>query len=273
MSRIQADDGFLGDIVQAHRSLTSTLLRLNHGLVDIISKFLSSGKDGRDVDYRSFTRLSDASRAEAVGALGDLYQRLSQSSINLRRPVVHSSDRHGRVLKEAGSNYKHAKKGRTRPEMPRKQSSGKDYPNGALILSKNGSLAEIVPGKSRSSSVSEPAALIVASRRRSPQSPIPSSPPVPAVELPQVQQAQNARRLPTRRDAPRQSFYSFASDSTKLGEIPQHLWAQPWDPHIEEDSTHHWMNTAPIEPDTRREKKGKGLWALFKRNGGVPVAA
>ncbi|KAL1632996.1 hypothetical protein SLS58_011253 [Diplodia intermedia] len=73
-----------GDAI-AHASLTEVLLKLNSGLVAIIGAFLTPGKSDHHPDYKSLTSLSDTSRAEAVDALGQLYQRLSQSQLVLDR--------------------------------------------------------------------------------------------------------------------------------------------------------------------------------------------
>ncbi|KAB2580966.1 hypothetical protein DBV05_g404 [Lasiodiplodia theobromae] len=73
-----------GDAI-AHASLTEVLLKLNSGLVAIIGAFLSPGKNDHHPDYKSLTSLSDTSRAEAIDALGQLYQRLSQSQLVLDR--------------------------------------------------------------------------------------------------------------------------------------------------------------------------------------------
>lgn len=73
-----------GDAI-AHASLTEVLLKLNSGLVAIIGAFLTHGKNDHHPDYKSLTNLSDASRAEAIDALGQLYQRLSQSQLVLDR--------------------------------------------------------------------------------------------------------------------------------------------------------------------------------------------
>ncbi|KAL1623985.1 hypothetical protein SLS56_008037 [Neofusicoccum ribis] len=73
-----------GDAI-AHASLTEVLLKLNSGLVAIIGAFLAHGKDDHHPDYRSLANLSDSSRSEAIDALGQLYQRLSQSQLVLDR--------------------------------------------------------------------------------------------------------------------------------------------------------------------------------------------
>lgn len=68
----------------AHASLAETLIKLNTGLVGIIATFLnhdhSRGKGHLDLDYKSLTSLSDASRKEALQSMTQLYQRLSSHS-------------------------------------------------------------------------------------------------------------------------------------------------------------------------------------------------
>ncbi|RYO56309.1 hypothetical protein AA0116_g9138 [Alternaria tenuissima] len=76
-----------GDSI-AHASLAEILIKLNTGLVAIIAAFLNhdghkSGKGHLDLDYKSLTHLSDASRREALQSLAQLYQRLSQSQLQL----------------------------------------------------------------------------------------------------------------------------------------------------------------------------------------------
>ncbi|KAI9817740.1 MAG: hypothetical protein M1827_000859 [Pycnora praestabilis] len=72
-----------GDVV-AQASLADTLLKLNTGLVNIISSFLSSDRDAVQLDLRSLTSLSESSRADTINTLGQLSRRLSQSSVILR---------------------------------------------------------------------------------------------------------------------------------------------------------------------------------------------
>ncbi|EOA89684.1 hypothetical protein ACJQWK_02599 [Exserohilum turcicum] len=76
-----------GDAI-AHASLAETLIKLNTGLVAIIASFLNhdhkTGKSNLDLDYKSLTHLSDASRREALHSLTQLYQRLCQAHIQLQ---------------------------------------------------------------------------------------------------------------------------------------------------------------------------------------------
>ncbi|KAK4989218.1 hypothetical protein LTR28_001622, partial [Elasticomyces elasticus] len=65
----------------AQSSLAATLLKFNTGLINIISSFLTGGREDQRVDYASLTRLSDLSRKETIGSLRELYQRLSQANL------------------------------------------------------------------------------------------------------------------------------------------------------------------------------------------------
>ncbi|KAK7543487.1 hypothetical protein IWX49DRAFT_597889 [Phyllosticta citricarpa] len=88
LNRSHAGERFARGDATAHASLTEVLLKLNTGLVAIISSFLCHGKHDSNLDYKSLAHLSDCSRSEAIDALDQLYQRLSQSQVNLdsRRP-------------------------------------------------------------------------------------------------------------------------------------------------------------------------------------------
>ncbi|KAH7138127.1 hypothetical protein B0J11DRAFT_7745 [Dendryphion nanum] len=81
----KAGDRFAKGDAIAHASLTETLLKLNAGLVGIISAFLKHGSktDHLHLDYKSLTNLSNASRAEAVNSLNHLYQRIGSSQLHV----------------------------------------------------------------------------------------------------------------------------------------------------------------------------------------------
>ncbi|KAK7610206.1 hypothetical protein JOL62DRAFT_557142 [Phyllosticta paracitricarpa] len=83
LNRSHAGERFARGDATAHASLTEVLLKLNTGLVAIISSFLCHGKHDSNLDYKSLAHLSDCSRSEAIDALDQLYQRLSQSQVNL----------------------------------------------------------------------------------------------------------------------------------------------------------------------------------------------
>ncbi|KAK7519940.1 hypothetical protein IWZ03DRAFT_404697 [Phyllosticta citriasiana] len=135
LNRSHAGERFARGDATAHASLTEVLLKLNTGLVAIISSFLCHGKNDSNLDYKSLAHLSDCSRSEAIDALDQLYQRLSQSQVNLDS---------GRTCCPNCRSQKHADCGSvvdlqsTREQKPvaKKQSlvAVKPAPNGATPL-------------------------------------------------------------------------------------------------------------------------------------------
>jgi hypothetical protein len=79
--------------------------------------------------------------------------------------------------------------------------------------------------------------------KEKPSSPVPGMTPV-------------KRRL----DKATPSTYTFASDSTKLGEIPQRNWATPWDyeeaERLNAEAAMVGYPAAPIVVDEKGKKKG-----------------
>ncbi|KAF3004812.1 hypothetical protein E8E13_003521 [Curvularia kusanoi] len=75
-----------GDSI-AHASLAEILMRLNTGLVSIITTFLHHEQKGTHghmkMNYKSLTDLSEASRRDALTSMSQLYQRLSQSQLQI----------------------------------------------------------------------------------------------------------------------------------------------------------------------------------------------
>jgi hypothetical protein len=64
-------------------------MKLNTGLVAIIASFLNheqkGGKSPLNIDFKSLTNLSNASRREALQSMTQLYQRISQSQLQLQQ--------------------------------------------------------------------------------------------------------------------------------------------------------------------------------------------
>ena len=54
------------------------------------------------------------------------------------------------------------------------------------------------------------------------------------------------------------SLYTFASDSTKLGEIPMHKWTKPWDAK-EMRAKNEEAKLLPVET-VERKKRGWRIW-------------
>ncbi|KAF1929078.1 uncharacterized protein M421DRAFT_420304 [Didymella exigua CBS 183.55] len=75
-----------GDSI-AHASLAEILMRLNTGLVGIITAFLHHEQKGTHghmkMNYKSLTDLSEASRRDALTSMSQLYQRLSHSQLQI----------------------------------------------------------------------------------------------------------------------------------------------------------------------------------------------
>jgi hypothetical protein len=71
------------------------------------------------------------------------------------------------------------------------------------------------------------------------------------------------------------SSYTFASDSTKLGEIPQRNWTTPWDyeeaERLNVEAAANGYPGLPVVVDEKTGKK-KGLFGWMKRGSGAGVA-
>ncbi|KZM25002.1 uncharacterized protein EKO05_0009452 [Ascochyta rabiei] len=81
-----------GDSI-AHASLAEILIRLNTGLVGIITTFLHHDHKGThsamNLNYKSLTDLSEASRRDALTSMSQLYNRLSHSQLQIH-PALRS---------------------------------------------------------------------------------------------------------------------------------------------------------------------------------------
>lgn len=81
--------------------------------------------------------------------------------------------------------------------------------------------------------------------------------------------------LKRRMDKATPSSYTFASDSTKLGEIPQRYWTQPWDyeeaEHLNAQAAA--MTHAALPSSNGKTTKKKGLFGFLKRSGAAGVTA
>ncbi|KAJ8111131.1 hypothetical protein OPT61_g6198 [Boeremia exigua] len=112
-----------GDSI-AHASLAEILMRLNTGLVSIITTFLHHDQKGTHghmkMNYKSLTDLSEASRRDALTSMNQLYQRLSQSQLQ-----VHPALR-GRTLQccESSDNNSDSSKDTRKSTASRRRPSG-----------------------------------------------------------------------------------------------------------------------------------------------------
>ncbi|ORY15823.1 hypothetical protein BCR34DRAFT_584767 [Clohesyomyces aquaticus] len=325
-----------GDAI-AHASLAETLIKLNTGLVGIIAAFLNSqdSKSGHlNLDYKSLTNLSDASRTEAIDSLNRLYQRMSQSQLQLSRvggctrcgSVKHASCTAivvGTVAKSIGRQDKRRNVGSkprsntpvitrvpvksssqtqlavVRPRPGRKSSSssanstkspsttvsspcasppGSPLPQYAMVdpFAVQAPVARLAPntGRRRAASIDGPRPATWPHTR--PDSTLPPRQPAskapPARKTPQLREKHTpppSLAPPRRRiDKATPSTYTFASDSTKLGEIPQRNWTTPWNYEEAERWNAEALIYTPAPVVESRPKAKKGLFNFLRRGTG-----
>lgn len=308
----------------AHASLVETLIKFNTGLVRIIATFLHHDSKNSDLrlDYKSLTSLSDASRREALDSMNKLYQRLSQSQLQLHRTMEiktepekkrRSSSRQRsqgptvtRVSIKTAGNSTQTQLAMVRPRAARKGSSSSSSSYSSRSTSTRASSPSSSPPRSplpeyspkdpyppqkapavkpitaatkKSSLPTEPARPKTWPQPKSKPAPFKSSLPTPpeyfALEsmpphMP-LPFSNATHSVPRRRaDKPTLSTYTFASDSTKLGEIPQRNWTVPFDfeeaarLNAEVAVKGHPVVATSAEHKTRTKK---GLRSLFKKQG------
>ncbi len=275
----------------AQTCLAEIILRLNTGLVSIITSFLGTDKANVQLDYRSLTDLSERSRVDTCRTLRHLFQRLSQP----RRPQAitdnppRSSDDRTRARQRRSED---PKQDRTRQVKPTKVRG----PMIAQVVIENSKepsqIAMVRPGERRKKSSSGSSSLSKTSSESSSalSTPLLTPPPeyaafaaapalpqwtqkAPAPPKPRRKQSaanmEDLRKTPavdvrraarstprlestlppafepmppmpnmaalssadllSRRRKPTPTYYSVASDQTKIGEIPLHKWAEPYD--------------------------------------------
>ncbi|KAI9798369.1 MAG: hypothetical protein M1835_000032 [Candelina submexicana] len=287
----------------AQTALADTLLKLNIGLVNIISAFLAGNPNNVQLDLRSLTELSDTSRKEALDALGHLYSRLTKSSTTVQQQVTRhakpcSQDREPQSdTSRPSKNKNKAKENGTMPitggVLPSLVNSvayasvpvPSQRPRGAWVRSRRSSASSSVtyisaepkwnPAPSR--------AVAIASTSTQKIPILPATESVPPDQTPPTQftpkKAPPVPSKPLALQSPTPmclikastSVYSFASDSTKLGEIPQHKWATPASFHGLETKD---LSVTAAPPDaytgaegTKGKAKGKAKFLNFFRRG------
>lgn len=214
--------------------------------------------------------LSNASRIEAINTFDQLSQRLSRSSLALvplspstretgqrhqqrrRKKSVISSSKHARS--KSAPELSVTSQGWVRPKAGTKQSSDSAKP------SKESGSASSRHRTSKSQSSQPPVAPSKQSVR--PQN----------LNMPPVNESRQRTPPPQyttfpiephhRRMENRKSFMSFASDSTKIGEIPEHKWAQT---AAMQASNYPRTIYYPVEPYQKPEKQRSRLMKLFRK--------
>lgn len=96
------------------------------------------------------------------------------------------------------------------------------------------------------------------------QEPVEPLPPMPNTAP--LAAASTTTLIPRRRK-PTPTFYSIATDSTKLGEIPLHKWTTPWDfdqmSVLNQEAYRNGWPNGPANAETRKKKAG--FFGLFRR--------
>jgi hypothetical protein len=180
------------------------------------------------MDYQTLVNLSNVSRIEAINTFGQLSTRLSHSQLALSSEEAKFKRKRGAQEKGSSSSLKkerqrstHSRsksapdlsitmtalgptssKGWVRPKPRRNASSTSTKSQSSALASPKKSLQP----QHRSESAGIP---ITSHRHRNPRS-------TPVLDAEQVS-----------RHSHRHSIMSFASDSTKLGEIPERHWSKP----------------------------------------------
>jgi hypothetical protein len=214
---------------------------------------------------------------EAIHTFEQLSQRLSQSSLALVPSNKHNEKRrHKRKAKSASSlgNVKHARSksapqlsitplgpatsdGWVRPKPGRKLSA--DSKSSGIASPKRRSAAPRAPSSPQSLSLPAPP-----SQRPAALLPLP----IPRSTHPHQDTTSSAQTqrpiVPPPRPNNRKSVMSFASDSTKLGEIPEHKWTRPG--MFVEGGQFPVRTYYPLEPYQEPEKPRSRLMRLFRRS-------
>ncbi|KAK4143760.1 uncharacterized protein C8A04DRAFT_12071 [Dichotomopilus funicola] len=247
--------------VRAVTALDRVLKKLKSAIRNLLR--LSNKNEGLDLDYQSLLSLSNGSRAEAIKAIDSLSRRIGSSS---RSSVVSSSHskapskhrrksspdpRHSTTKSSKGTGHEHrASQPMTTPASP------------PLPPPKS---PEIKPALKKPRRASQPAT-----------APPPPPPKEPEIGLPTPTPRIRNLNPETNKGGPskdlkvvennRISIISFASDSTKLGEIPQRKW-EPMARHLEVEPDGDEYNVRPMFPlkPYTVEVKEKRFLGLFRR--------
>ncbi|KAK4168959.1 hypothetical protein QBC43DRAFT_200445 [Cladorrhinum sp. PSN259] len=254
----------------------STVERILASLKGAITNLLrvSGRNQSPDLDYESLMSLSNSSRVKAIKAIDSLSRRLASPS----RSSIASASSKASTKKPSGSSSRHKHRSRSdskvtplkaiepspsepSPREPRRTSSRRKVPSTAAP-SLTPSHKKAAPSKARS--VSSPTLLL----------PPPPPPPIESSELQLSPQYHLPAHLRPQSTSPkpgaenRISMMSFASNSTKLGEIPQRKLRSVYLSTTETTSESDEYNvkpTFPLRPYTVEVKEKRFWGGLFGR--------
>ncbi|APA10651.1 hypothetical protein sscle_06g054210 [Sclerotinia sclerotiorum 1980 UF-70] len=230
---IKAGPKFSEGDARARSSLSTILSRLNTAFTSAIVSF-SRGKV-KSSDREALIKLSNESRVETINTLNELSKRISVSSSSLTSRDALTETKHGRRKRDQNLV----------PTVPTK-------PTALGLATRDG----WVRSKSSKKGAAKPkthAGKASVTESRGEQKPMPSQP---------VDVVRKRDPIPMPRTATenRKSGFSFASDSTKLGEIPEHRLARLL-ATSEHNDTGYYMHTvayplAPYQPEPQKRRFG-----------------
>ncbi|KAK4151310.1 hypothetical protein C8A00DRAFT_45466 [Chaetomidium leptoderma] len=242
---------------RAKTALDRILKRLRTAVTSLLR--LSSKKDGLDLDYESLMTLSNASRADAIKAIDSLSRRLASPS---RSSVVSSSSTKA-SSKASPSRHKHKPPSNAEASTTKPKKAGRQ---------ENSPSKKPPPTIEEGKTPNRPPKADAARLRKSPP-PLALSPPPPPPKSPDSKhQARTPRAVSANPKSPklaepnRISILSFASDSTKLGEIPQRkrqsvMRYSAIDPDGDEYNVRPMFPLKPYTVEVRERR----FWGLFSR--------
>lgn len=226
---------------------------MNAGFVSIIDRFTRG--ESTKTDYQTLVNLSNASRVEAIKTFDQLSARISRSSVAMPTSKPKRKTHSGSKDKKAGSSQSSGSshsghpghvRSRSAPELSLRQTAlGPATAHGWVRpkAQKSGRKRAIDPSSSRQKSVPHGG--------QEPLPPEPLTPPIVKKHEPSP--------LPLPGPENRMSIMSFASDSTKLGEIPERKGATV-NPGNQENFTSTFF---PLAPWKRPEKPRSRFMRLF----------
>ncbi|CAD6456585.1 c438dd1b-0e90-48fa-bc24-5483a91e4449 [Sclerotinia trifoliorum] len=236
---IMAGPKFSEGDARACSSLSTILSRLNTAFTSAIVSF-SRGKV-KSSDREALIKLSNESRVEAINTLNELSKRLSVSASSLTSRDALTQTKNGRRKREQN----------LAPTVPTK-------PTALGPATKDGWIRPKSSKKGAAKSKTHAGKASV-TESKGEQKPVPSQ----SVDVVRKREPVSMRRTATEN---RKSGFSFASDSTKLGEIPEHRLARLL-ATSEHNNTGYYMHTvayplAPYQPEPHKRRFGIGK--LFK---------
>ncbi|KAJ9620941.1 hypothetical protein H2203_007527 [Taxawa tesnikishii (nom. ined.)] len=235
----------------AQGSLLRVILKLNSGLVGIIHSFLDKKRPGQQLDYSALTNISDSTRRDAVGTLQQLSRRISMSHQHLQLPP-HSPEYNVRRLRTPTADER------------RLQGPGHQHCWRRCVFYSALSTAPPSPSRNLSDFSSPPASRVEDAYVGACVEPRGS-----AGDPKNLRGEEGVATLSRRRRAlPTPTFYSVASTGTKLGEIPMHKWAVPFDfEEMERLNLEAEINGWPLPVDPQGKKPRFGFLKMFKKKG------